>query len=275
MQQIDPDELRRLAAEMHRMADVSASKITPFFRAKISVEEKPEKGIYDPVTDADRDAEQVIRDYLAAHLPDHGIIGEEIEGFVTASDYQWIIDPIDGTRAFVMGSPLWGTLIGLCYRQQSVLGLMNQPFTGERFWAGPDGAIGRWSGFEGGLQSSQTTSLSDAVLASTCPSLFQEPGDLEMFERLAARCRMFRYGGDCYSYCLLAAGGVDLVVESGLAIYDILPLVPIIEGAGGVITDWQGAPLVFEPDAPSPQTGLSVLAAANRQLHEAALALLS
>lgn len=257
---------------MHDLADVSAVEISPYFRQKIVVDVKKGKGIYDPVTDADRKAEQVIRDYLAQNVPDHAIIGEEFQSLQTSSKFCWIIDPIDGTRAFIMGSPLWGTLIGLCHDGLPVLGMMNQPFTGERYWAGPETAMGRWSGFEGPLSTSDTFTLKDAVITSTCPDLFANQDDFLTFERLRGHCRMTRYGGDCYGYCLLATGGVDLVVESGLAAYDILPLVPIVKSAGGVITDWEGDPISLEDT----KTGKrQVIASANIRLHEAALKVLS
>ena len=270
MDTIDTAELQLFSDHMHEMADRSETVILPYFRGKVSVDEKSGKVFFDPVTEADWQAERVIRDYLGQVLPLHSIVGEEFDDVHQSSDYCWIIDPIDGTRAFVMGSSLWGTLIGLTYQGRPLLGLMNQPFTGERFWAGPEGCFGRWRGFEGRLQSAQTTALADAVITSTCPDLFASPEDKSAFEDLRAQCRMTRFGGDCFNYCLLAMGGVDLVVESGLQTFDIAPLIPLVEQAGGVITDWHGAPLQLKSGK-----SLQVIAAATPQLHEVALRTLS
>ena len=270
MAAFDNAETQRFLDHMHQMADRSEAVILPHFRNKLSVDDKTGKVFFDPVTEADRHAERVIRDYLGDMLPSHSIIGEEYDDVQHPSDYCWIVDPIDGTRAFVMGSPLWGTLIGLTFQGQPLLGMMNQPFTGERFWASPEGCFGRWRGFEGPLRCAQTLELAEAVVTSTCPDLFASPEDKDAFETLRAQCRMTRYGGDCFNYCLLAMGGVDLVVESGLQAFDILPLVPLVERAGGVITDWQGLPLDGEG-----KNGLQVIAAASPQLHEQALKVLS
>lgn len=262
MNPLQQQELERYLNIMHELADLSQEVITPFFRKKITVDEKFDKGIYDPVTAADRNAEQVIREFIEQHLPDHSIIGEEFGEVQRSSDYCWIIDPIDGTRAFVMGSPLWGTLIGLTYKSTPLLGMMNQPFTKERFWTSPEGAIGRWDGTEHSLTTSDVTELSKAVITSTCPDLFGHSEDLQTFDKLRLQCRMTRYGGDCYSYCLLAMGSVDIIVESGLQSYDIAPLVPIVQAAGGVITNWQGE---------CAGEGGKIIAGATPALHELAL----
>ncbi len=177
------------------------------------------------------------------------------------SDYCWIIDPIDGTRAFIIGSPLWGTLIGVNKDGAPYMGMMNQPFTGERFWAGPSGAYLRYMDEIIPLQARDCGGLEAAVITTTCPDLFHDKGDLARFNRLKDACLMSRYGGDCYNYCLLAMGHVDLVVESGLQAFDIAPLVPIINGAGGVITSWDGGPA---------GDGGRIIAAGSRAVHEAA-----
>jgi myo-inositol-1(or 4)-monophosphatase len=250
----------------HKMADLSAREILPFFRREFSVLHKEGKGIFDPVTDADRKSEEVIRSYLAEEWPDHSIIGEEFGQDIKDDDHCWIIDPIDGTRAFVLGSPLWGTLIGLSFKGRPVIGMMNQPFTGERFWASPDGAFARWGGTNTVLKTRDCQSISEAVITTTCPDLFATDADRVQFDELRSHCRMTRYGGDCYNYCLLAMGTVDLIVESGLAPYDIAPLIPLIERSGGVITTWSGE---------SAANGGQIIAAGSKQLHEKALALLS
>lgn len=263
MDPIKTKDLERYLAIMHELADLSEQMIRPYFRKKLSVDDKKGKEFYDPVTDADRNSEQAIRNYIEAHLPDHSVIGEEFGTLDRASDYCWIIDPIDGTRAFIMGSPLWGTLIGLSYKNTPIMGMMNQPFTFERYWGVPEGAFGRWSGEDHALSTGKTTELSDAVITTTCPDLFAQDDDLRAFERLRHKCRMTRFGGDCYSFCLLAMGGVDLVVETGLMNFDIAPLIPIVRGAGGVVSNWQGGDAAH---------GGQIIAAATAELHEAALA---
>ena len=178
-----------------------------------------------------------------------------------------MIDPIDGTRAFITGAPVWGTLIGLQHEGQPILGLMSQPFTGERFWAG--GASAYWRQGAGKPKRISTRAcgkLDQAVLTSTHPDLFADGAEREGFARLKSRVRMTRFGGDCYGYCLLAAGFIDLAVEAGLKPYDIIALVPIIEAAGGVVTTWDGKP---------PTEGGRILAAGDARLHAQAMAVLA
>lgn len=221
---------------------------------------------YDPVTAADQAAERAIRAAIAKSYPDHGVLGEEFAAVRGAGRYQWVVDPIDGTRAFIMGSPLWGTLIGLIEDDKPVLGLMDQPFTRERFWAhgraarmrAPDGRTRR-------LKTRACSGLAQAVLTSTHPDLFSSPKEMAAFGRIRARVRMTRYGGDCYGYCLLAAGFVDVVVEAGLKAHDVAALIPIIEGAGGKITTWDNKPAL---------RGGRIVATGDKRVHEEALALL-
>jgi myo-inositol-1(or 4)-monophosphatase len=250
----------------HVLADISAAAILPYFRKPLTVKNKAGSSGYDPVTAADRAAERAIRKAVVQRFPDHGLIGEEYGAVSGSGRYQWLIDPIDGTRAFIAGSPLWGTLIGLLDHGRPVLGLMNQPFTGERFWSDTRGA--RWQGREGKSRRIKTracASLGEAVLTTTHPDLFALPAEADRFAALKARVRMTRFGGDCYGYCLLAAGFVDLIVEAGLKSYDIAPLIPIIEGAGGVVTTWDGGPAA---------EGGRILAAGDRRVHAQALAML-
>jgi myo-inositol-1(or 4)-monophosphatase len=221
---------------------------------------------FDPVTVADRAAERVIRAAIAKRFPDHGVLGEEFAAVAGAGVYQWVVDPIDGTRAFIMGSPLWGTLIGLVGGGTPMLGVMDQPFTRERFWG--DGKVAHMRGPDGRtrrLKTRRCSGLAEAVLTSTHPDLFGIPKEHAGFGRLKARARMTRYGGDCYGYCLLAAGFVDLVVEAGLKPHDVAALIPIIEGAGGRITTWDNEP-AFE--------GGRILASGDSRMHREALALL-
>lgn len=250
----------------HRLADRSGAAILPHFRNLHRVEDKSGSGYFDPVTAADRAAEQVIREELAAAWPDHDVVGEEFGGDATGAEYCWLIDPIDGTRPFVLGLPVWGTLIGLLRHGTPFLGLMDQPFTGERFWAGPDGAFSRGPMGEKPLTTRSCSSLSDAVISSTHPDMFANDNDRERFDALSKTARMRWFGGDCYGYCLLASGHIDIIAESGLSAYDIVPLVPIVEAAGGRITTWQGGPV---------SDGGSVLACGDPRLHGAALEILA
>jgi myo-inositol-1(or 4)-monophosphatase len=250
----------------HVLADISADAILPYFRKSLSVTNKAAGAGFDPVTPADRAAERAVRKAIKARFPQHGILGEEYPPVAGAGRYRWLIDPIDGTRAFMTGSPLWGTLIGLLDGPKPVLGLMNQPFTGERFWS--DGRASRLRGRDGKTRRLRTRGcarLADATLTSTHPDLFS-PAEAASFRSVKARARMTRFGGDCYGYCLLAAGFVDLILEAGLKPYDIVPLIPIIESAGGRVTTWDGG---------SPTQGGRIIAAGDARVHKEALALLN
>jgi myo-inositol-1(or 4)-monophosphatase len=250
----------------HELADISGDVILPYFRKPLTVRNKAGPAAFDPVTAADRAAERAIRKATRARFPDHGIVGEEYGAVAGKGRYRWLIDPIDGTRAFIMGSPLWGTLIGLMDGPAPILGLMNQPFTGERFWS--DGRQAHWRGphcKDRRIKTRACARLADAVLTSTHPDLFASAEEAERFDAVRSRTRMTRFGGDCYGYCLLAAGCVDLVIEAGLKPFDIVALVPIIEAAGGLVTTWEGG---------SPSEGGRIIAAGDRRVHQEALALL-
>lgn len=259
-------ELDDLLTFAHRLADLSGETILPHFRNLEAIEDKSDGGKFDPVTAADRAAEEVIRSEITAHWPDHGIIGEEFGETNADAELCWIIDPIDGTRPFLTGLPVWGSLIGLMQGGKPVIGMMNQPFTGERFWAGPSGGHWRAPGGDGALKSRGCARLSDAVITTTSPDMFANDDDRQRFDALSSNGRMRWYGGDCYGYCLLATGQIDVIAESGLSSYDIVPLVPIVEAAGGRVTTWDGGSVL---------DGGTVLACGDPALHEEALKLLS
>ncbi len=296
---LSEDEWTVLLATLHDLADVSAAAIMPHFRAPLHVENKADHtGVaagldaarrgFDPVTVADKAGEAAIVAHLDAVFPHHAILGEEfgrragrtaaataqnVEGRAPdksaglTGSFEWVIDPIDGTRAFVIGAPTWGTLIGLRTRETAVTGLMNQPFTGERFWRASTGSFAqRPDGSHVRLATSQERTTLDGIFVSTtAPELFSQERHRAAFEALTATARLTRYGLDCYAYCLLASGQIDLVIETGLAPYDIVALIAIIEGAGGCVTTWSGG---------SALNGGDIIATANPRLHAAALATL-
>jgi histidinol phosphatase-like enzyme (inositol monophosphatase family) len=219
-----------------RLADAAGQAIRPFFRARFDIETKDDRS---PVTEADRAAEAAIRAILEAERPADGIIGEEYGRSREGASRQWILDPIDGTRSFIAGRPIFGTLIALAVDGWSVLGIIDQPVSGER-WVG---AMGQPTLFNGSPAATRRCpALDAAILATTGPHYFAGAGG-ERFARLAGRCRDTVWGGDCYNYALLASGHVDVVVESGLKLHDLAALVPVVEGAGGRMCDWRGDPL--------------------------------
>lgn len=249
---------------MRRIAAAAAAQTLPRFRQAGLVSNKLASG-FDPVTEADREAEKAIRSLIRSTFPDHGILGEEFGAENTDSRHVWVIDPIDGTRAFISGLPLWGTLVGLTDGGDAVAGMMSQPFTGELFWA--DGKASHYDGPGGArrLATRGTRAIAEATMCTTTPALFA--GEMRAsYDRLEGSVRLARYGTDCYAYAMLAAGNVDLVVETGLQPYDIVALVPIIERAGGVITRWDGGPAEKAGD---------IVAAATPELHAAALEMLN
>jgi myo-inositol-1(or 4)-monophosphatase len=220
-------------------ADRAAAVIRPLFRSALLVEAK---GDASPVTRADREAEEAIRALLAETLPDHGVIGEEHGAERPDAEWVWVLDPIDGTRAFVTGRPIFGSLLGLLHRGKPVLGLIDQPITGER-WLGVAGAPTRFFGpFAGTARCRPCPTLAEAELSCTSPDMFS-PATRPGFDRLRNGARRVTWGGDCYAYGLVALGLIDVVAESDLKIWDWAALVPVIEGAGGRVTDWAGQKL--------------------------------
>lgn len=261
---MDPSRDEEFRQFLLELGGIAGDVVLPYFRRPLTVDDKGGQR-FDPVTIADRGAEQALRDAILTRYPDHGVLGEEFGDTPGSSEFRWVIDPIDGTRAFVCGVPTWGTLIALCEHDRPVLGLMSQPFVGESFVGG--GAVS-WhvrAGVRQALRTRDTRDLAASYLFATAPEMFAPEIEWPAFQRLAQRVRLARFGIDCYAYCLLAAGHLDLVVEAGLGYYDIAPLMPIVEAAGGIVTDWDGAPV---------RGGGRVLAAANAALHAQALAVL-
>jgi histidinol phosphatase-like enzyme (inositol monophosphatase family) len=257
------------AAFVDTLAGVAADTILPFFRTAIQARDKGRGGIFDPVTEADHAAEAAMRRLIQATFPDHGIIGEEFAPVHGEAEYVWVLDPIDGTSSFISGLPVWGTLIGLLHHSRPVYGMMVQPFTQERFYG--DGKGATWRGpllgrqmTERKLVTRRCSDLAAATLMTTSPLLYS-CDKLEAFHRVERKVRLSRYGGDCYAFAMLASGQVDCVIESNLKPYDIVALVPIIEGAGGIVTAWDGS---------SPAQGGDILASCCASLHDEALRLL-
>jgi len=253
------------ATFVDELATLSGEAIRPFFRTALGVDNKSHTGVFDPVTEADRAAETAMRMLIRKTFPDHGIIGEEFGDERADAPYVWVLDPIDGTKSFISGMPAWGTLIGLMKNGAPVYGMMHQPFMGERFTG--DGASAHYRGPAGErrLLARTCKDLSEAVLFTTNPFLMSE-AERGRFHKVERAARLTRYGGDCYAYCMVAAGYIDLVIEAGLKQHDIVALIPIIEGAGGIVTDWSGG---------SATKGGRILAAGDRRVHAEALRLLA
>jgi myo-inositol-1(or 4)-monophosphatase len=227
-------EISDLTSFALTLAEASAKIILPQFRKNIAIEVKAGE-LWDPVTEADRSAERIIRELIEKTYPDHGIIGEEYGIKQGSSAYNWVLDPIDGTRAFVIGMPSWTTLIGLYRDAEPVLGLMNQPFIGELFYGNPGGA---WHVHQGKTQAIHVrapVSLPKASAGTTSPHLYDKHPN---FEKLRTTVTSMRYGGDAYFFSLVAAGQLDIALDPGLQIYDMAALIPIIKGAGGVVGTW-------------------------------------
>ena len=257
-------------AFVDELATISGETIRPFFRSAIGVESlgvenKSRSGGFDPVTAADRAAEVAMRTLIKKTFPAHGIVGEELGAERADAEYVWVLDPIDGTKSFICGLPAWGTLIALTRRGEPIYGMMHQPFTREHFTG--DGSAARYRGPAGdrALRVRHCAALQDAVLLTTSPLLMRD-ADRACFQRVEQAVRLSRYGGDCYAYCMLAAGHIDLVIETELKPYDRLPLIPIIEGAGGIMTTWENGP---------PHKGGRIIAAGDKRVHAEAMKLLN
>lgn len=263
---ISPELLAQLTSVAELAADAAAVQTLPKFRQIIDIENKARPGEFDPVTEADKAAERVIKQTVLSHYPDHGFFGEESEQHINTEQPLWVVDPIDGTRAFITGLPLWGTLIAVYDGEDVVLGVLDQPFLKERYIGTGNGAELHTANGVRQLRTRNTVFLDQAIAQTTTPDMFRLPEQREAFERVNNSVSMMRYGGDCYIYALLALGFIDVAIEADMQPYDIQALIPIVQGAGGVISNWQGESVV---------AGGSVLACATEQLHQSVLALLN
>ena len=253
-----PSEFVALA---ERLAEAARPVIRKYFRTPVAVDDKPDDS---PVTIADREVEATMRALIAETYPQHGILGEEHGRHNVDAEWVWVLDPIDGTKAFITGKPSFGTLIALAHRGRPVLGIIDQAILGER-WLGADGHPTTLNGAPARVRACDA--LAKAYAYTTGPEFF-DPATLPAWNRIAASVKQPRYGCDCYAYALLASGFVDLVVEAGLKPYDYSALVPVITNAGGTVTDWNGAPLTIHSDG-------RVCAAGDARLHAQALQVLS
>lgn len=245
MSEACPQDLIDFAATL---ADAARAVIRPHFRTSVAIDRKSDNT---PVTIADRDAETAMRALIGQIYPEHGIIGEEFGNVAGAEDLTWVLDPIDGTKSFISGRPIFGTLIALVQGGQPILGIIDQPILDER-WIGAEGHPTLFNGNE--ITTRPCGALGDAMANSTSPDLFTG-ADVATFATLSNAVWHMQYGGDCYAYAMLAIGFLDLVVEADLKPYDFCALAPIVSGAGGMITDWQGESLTLESDGHVAATG--------------------
>jgi len=260
---MDHDERQRYLDFAWRTAMAAGAAILPHFREVTDVEDKRNFMGYDPVTIADRAAEDVIRAAIKVAFPDHGIHGEEHGREAGASPYTWVIDPIDGTKSFILGHHHWATLLALHDGRAPVIGVVHQPFVGESFVSAA-GGIAQWRRGDArrDLRTRPCARVEDAIVVTTDPRQFTTEAEQAALAAVSAPARFLRYGGDCYCYTQLAMGFVDVVIENGLQAYDIQALIPLIESAGGAVTDWTGGPC---------DQGGPVLASGDRRLHDALL----
>lgn len=254
---------RELIAFADRLADTSGSILRQRFRQPFATEIKPDRS---PVTAIDKEVESRLRGMIAAEFPDHGVIGEEYGADRPDAEHVWVLDPIDGTKSFITGRPLFGSLIALCRRGRPVLGIIDHPAlgAGER-WVGAMGHPTLHNGMV--VRARPCPDVAAAALFGSSPHS-SRPENERAFDQVRRAARQVLYSSDCYAYGLIASGFADLCVEFGLGIHDFLAAVPVIEGAGGIITDWSGAPLTIA-------SGENVIAAGDRELHRAALAMLA
>ena len=258
-------DIEEIKSTAHALADAARAAVLPFFRARdLAADNKAGQG-FDPVTEGDRATERAMRAVLTEMRPQDAILGEEFGHKEGASGLTWVLDPIDGTRAFMSGAPTWGVLIAVSDESGPIYGVIDQPYIGERF----EGGLGRarMQGPQGTqeLQVLGDRPINEAILFTTFPEV-GSPEEGAGFHAVADKVRLTRYGMDCYAYAMLAAGQIDLVIEAGLNAYDIQAPIAVIEAAGGIVTDWRGGPA---------HGGGRIVAAAGREQHAAALEILS
>lgn len=261
---IDAPLIKELSHVAELMADAARAVILPYFRSAALKDDNKLAGGYDPVTQADREAEAAMRAVLAKHRPQDGILGEELGSSAGTSGLTWVLDPIDGTRGFVSGTPTWGVLIAVSTADGPFLGMIDQPYIGERFIGTPQGAWLTHAGTRTPLRTHVARPLQEAVVFTTFPEV-GSPEEAAAFRAVADQAKLTRYGMDCYAYALVASGQVDLVIEAGLQAYDIQGPIGLVQAAGGIVTDWNGGPA---------HNGGRAIAAANAEIHAEALAIL-
>jgi len=261
MNKLEKDQLIKLA---HAVADVARVETLKYFRISSLTVESKEDILFDPVTIADRRAEKAMRELIELNRPNDGILGEEYPPKIGSTGFTWVLDPIDGTRGYISGTPTWGTLIALNHKGTSIFGIIDQPYINERFSGGFDEKLFSGPFGEKNLGVSKVKELRKAVLFSTYPEIGSKT-ELEGFKQVAKYCKLTRYGLDCYAYGLLALGHIDIIVEAGLKAYDVQAPIAVIKAAGGNVTNWIGGPA---------EEGGRVLATCNSQLHSKALNIL-
>ncbi|MEO0880557.1 MAG: inositol monophosphatase family protein [Pseudomonadota bacterium] len=262
------NDLSEFRVFAEKLADIARVETLKRFRSGTEVHNKA--GIwYDPVTDADREAERALRRAIKAVYPSHGILGEEFGSENDDAPFRWVLDPVDGTRAFVCGVPSWVTLIAFEHEGRSLVSVLDQPFTDERWIGEPERCLYKKSDAPAPCKTSGESDLANARITTTDPraSGYFTSGEAAMFEEIAEKARLARFSLDAYGYGLLASGEIDLVIEAGLAHHDYAALAPVVEGAGGVITNWRGGPFNASRRG-------RVLAAASPALHKTVLDLL-
>jgi histidinol phosphatase-like enzyme (inositol monophosphatase family) len=261
----DAGELDAMLAFAIELAGIAAQPALQQFRSQTANSNNLQAG-FDPVTEADRQTELVLREVIAARFPDHGILGEEHDEKTGNSPWRWVLDPIDGTRSFICGTPTWMTLIGLEFEARPVIGVASQPFTGEIFAGNGREAFVIHEQLKQPLRCTSVTALADVLAGTTAPQLYRAAGHQDRLDRVTSAVRHLRLDADAYFHCMLAAGHLGISLDTGLKPYDICALIPVIEGAGGIITTWDGG---------NAADGGDIIAAGNRQLHEACLKLLA
>jgi histidinol phosphatase-like enzyme (inositol monophosphatase family) len=265
MTKLNAQDISELVSTGHELADAARVATLAHFRQPGLDADSKETARFDPVTVADRLSEQRMREILARRRPQDAILGEEFGRTEGTSGLTWVLDPIDGTRGYLSGTPTWGVLISVRDESGPIYGIIDQPYIGERFEGGFGRAEVNGPMGKGLLKTRAPRALSQAILFTTFPEV-GTPAEGEAFRRVAPKAKLVRYGMDCYAYALIAAGQIDLVIEAGLQAYDVQAPIAVIEAAGGIVTDWQGRPV---------HKGGQVLAAANKDIHAEALALLN